>query len=358
MDVCMPIQIRKQPSTLTNPADRQNLYQQAAQPRFHNAQPGYSPGWREHLDIIRRFLFERPEHARPAGHIPVHELSRADLLAAPNQTGYRLGHSTLLFKLQNRFFITDPVFSERASPLPMAGPKRFHDSPISIQHLPEIEAIILSHDHYDHLDRAAIRALHQKTRHFLCPLGVGQHLRNWGVPAEKIIELNWWQTHQLGELKFSATPAQHFSGRGLTDKNQTLWCSWVIQDQQTQLFFSGDSGYFSGFKEIAAKFRYFNLSFIETGAYDHAWPDVHMQPEQSLQAHLDLNARYMMPIHNSTFDLGLHNWFEPLDRIADLAQLHGVTLATPIIGAAFDLNEPPRGSNWWQSAHVRGKASD
>lgn len=322
--------------------------------RFRNAQASFAPGWVENLAILRRFLFEKPEHARPAGSIPVQEISRADLLAAPNQTGYRLGHSTLLFKLQNQFFLTDPVFSERASPLALAGPKRFHDTPISIEELPELDAIILSHDHYDHLDRAAIRALHQKTRLFLCPLGVGQHLRNWGVPAGKIIELNWWQSHQLGELRFSATPAQHFSGRGLRDRNQTLWCSWVIQDQQTQLFFSGDTGYFPGFKEIAAKFKYFDLSFIETGAYDKAWPDVHMLPEQSLQAHLDLNARFMMPIHNSTFDLGLHNWFEPLDRINALAQQHRVQLSTPIIGAGFDLNEPQRGTAWWQSPQVRG----
>lgn len=329
--------------------------QQAAKPTgFRNAQATFSPGLLENLAILRRFLFDKPEHARPAGSIPVQELSRAELLAAPNQTGYRLGHSTLLFKLQNQFFLTDPVFSERASPLALAGPKRFHDTPLSIEELPELAAIILSHDHYDHLDRAAIRALHQKTRLFLCPLGVGQHLRNWGVGAEKIIELNWWQSHQLGDLRFSATPAQHFSGRGLRDHNQTLWCSWVIQDQQTHLFFSGDTGYFPGFKEIAARFKYFDLSFIETGAYDKAWPDVHMLPEQSLQAHLDLNARYMMPIHNSTFDLGLHNWFEPLDRISALAAQRQVMLSTPIIGAAFDLTEPQRGTAWWQSPQVRG----
>jgi L-ascorbate metabolism protein UlaG (beta-lactamase superfamily) len=250
-------------------------------------------------------------------------------------------------KLHGEFFLTDPVFSERASPVQWAGPKRFHQAPISIADLPPIKAVILSHDHYDHLDYAATMELSSKVEHFLTPHGVGQRLIKWGVPAEKVQELGWWQSTTVAGIEFVATPAQHFSGRGLNDRNQTLWASWAILAVDLRIFFSGDSGYFGGFKEIGDKYGPFDLSLIETGAYNQMWPDVHMQPEESLQAHLDVQAKHLLPIHNGTFDLSLHAWYEPFDRIVSLAQQHGVFVSTPQMGEMVSIKQPHAGVRWW-----------
>ena len=293
------------------------------------------------------FAFGKPASTVPTGTIPVAVLTRAELLAAPDASLFRLGHSTLLIKLDNAFYLTDPVFSERASPVQWAGPARFHHSPISIAELPPIKAVILSHDHYDHLDHASILALAAKTEHFITPLGVGQRLIGWGVSADKVHQLDWWESTQIGGVTLRATPAQHFSGRSVNDGNSTLWASWVIQSPGLNLFFSGDTGYFDGFKKIADKYGPFDLAMLETGAYDQQWPDVHMQPEETLQAFRDLKATWLMPVHNGTFDLSLHAWREPFDRIAALAEQHGVALATPGMGERLDLRQPSAGQRWW-----------
>jgi len=269
------------------------------------------------------------------------------LLAAPDNTLYRLGHSTLLMKMQGAFWLTDPVFSERASPFKWMGPKRFHQTPISIADLPPIKGVILSHDHYDHLDYAAILQLADKVEHFITPIGVGDRLIAWGIPASKIQQLAWWQSTQVHGVLLVATPAQHFSGRGLHDRDHTLWASWVIINQDQRIFFSGDSGYFAGFKEIGDQYGPFDLTLIETGAYDKQWPDVHMQPEESLQAHLDLRGKRLLPIHNGTFDLALHAWHEPFDRIVELAQRFQVKISTPMMGEAVDIAEAQNGQRWW-----------
>jgi L-ascorbate metabolism protein UlaG (beta-lactamase superfamily) len=316
--------------------------------KFHNAAPIHRAGFAETLDIIWKALVAKPPESVPAGEIPVQALTRAQLLAAPDQTLFRLGHSTLLLKLHNEFFLTDPVFSKRASPVQWAGPSRFHEPPIGIDELPPIKAVILSHDHYDHLDHAAILQLAPKTEHFLTPLGVGDRLIKWGVGAAKVQQLDWWESTTIRGVRFVATPAQHFSGRGLNDGNSTLWSSWVIDYQDVRVFFSGDSGYFDGFKAIGEKYGPFDLTLIETGAYDKMWPDVHMQPEQTLQAHLDLKGKWLMPVHNGTFDLGFHVWHEPFDRIAALAAERGVPLATPEMGEALSLAQPAAGEHWWK----------
>ncbi|MEN9865243.1 MAG: hypothetical protein RL748_833 [Pseudomonadota bacterium] len=316
--------------------------------KFANSRPIRRAGLREALQISWRFMFNKPKNTTPAGSIPVQRLSQADLLAAPDHTLFRLGHSTVLLKLRGEFFLTDPVFSERASPVQWMGPQRFHASPISIADLPAIKAVILSHDHFDHLDHAAIVQLAHKVEHFITPLGVGERLIGWGVPASKVQQLDWWQSTLVAEVRLTATPAQHYSGRGMFDSNRTLWASWVVQDQDMKIFFSGDSGYFDGFKQIGDKFGPFDLTMIETGSYDKLWPDVHMQPEQSLQAHLDLRGKQLLPIHNGTFDLALHAWHEPFDRIVDLAEQSGVAISTPAMGQALNLRAPENGTRWWQ----------
>lgn len=315
--------------------------------KFRNDKALRQPGFLKTLEIAWNFFFHKPVDTVPVGSIPVFELSRAQLEAAPDNTLYRLGHSTLLLKMQGAFWLTDPVFSERASPVQWAGPKRFHDAPISIAELPPIKGVILSHDHYDHLDQAAILALAEKVEHFVTPTGVGDHLIAWGIPAEKVHQRDWWQAVSIAGIELIATPAQHFSGRGLTDRDRTLWASWVILNQEQRIFFSGDSGYFKGFKEIGDKYGPFDLTLIETGAYDKQWPDVHMQPEESLQAHIDLRGKRLLPIHNGTFDLALHAWYEPFERIVALAAQRGVKISTPQMGEAVDIAEAQTGQRWW-----------
>ncbi|AMP05725.1 MBL fold metallo-hydrolase [Collimonas pratensis] len=316
--------------------------------KFRNRQAMHKNGLRKTLRLLWRVIFEKPAGTVPARPIPVQAISTAQLLAAPDRSLFRLGHSTMLLKLRGAFWLTDPVFSERASPLQWIGPKRFHQPPISIAELPPIEGVILSHDHYDHLDHAAVLQLAGKTKHFLTPLGVGDTLIKWGIPAEKVQQLDWWQSTRVGGLQLAATPARHFSGRSLSDGNRTLWASWVILDDDLRLFFSGDSGYFDGFKEIGRRYGPFDLTMIETGAYDHDWPDVHMQPEQTLQAHLDLGGKHLLPVHNGTFDLALHLWQDPFERIVALAEEQGVAVSTPQMGEMLSVAAPEAGRRWWR----------
>lgn len=315
--------------------------------RYRNHAPVKSLGFVRTLGVFWNAMFNKPRETRPAGEIPVQPLSRQQLLAAPDKTVFRLGHSTVLLKLHNEFWLTDPVFAERASPVQWAGPKRFHQPPISLEELPPLKAVILSHNHYDHLDHMAIKALMDKTEHFLTPLGVGDTLIEWGVPAHKVRQLDWWQSTEVSGIRFVATPSQHFSGRTLLDSNKTLWASWVILTDEQRIFFSGDTGYFDGFKTIGEQYGPFDLTLMETGAYNVQWPDVHMQPEQTLQAHIDLGGRWLLPIHNGTFDLAMHAWHEPFDRILTLAWEQNVSITTPRMGQPFYIQYPCRGETWW-----------
>jgi L-ascorbate metabolism protein UlaG (beta-lactamase superfamily) len=259
----------------------------------------------------------------------------------------RLGHSSHLLKLRGKFWLIDPVFGERVSPVGFAGPKRFHAPPLSLQELPPIEGLILSHDHYDHLDVPTIEYLAQRVQRYFVPLGVKARLVDMGVPAERVQEFDWWQAGGHAGVQLTATPAQHFSGRSLTDRNRTLWASWVIQSGAQRLYYSGDSGYFDGFKTIGERFGGFDLALIENGAYDAYWPAVHMTPEESVQAFQDLRARVLFSVHNSTFDLAFHTWHDPLDRLADLAATKNIELATPEIGEVLTIGAPRKNARWW-----------
>jgi L-ascorbate metabolism protein UlaG (beta-lactamase superfamily) len=335
-------------ATLAADGVQPHVSPQFADGKFRNPVKMKEHSVAETMKMMWTFATGKRADTIPTGSIPVQVLTRAQLMAAPDNTLFRLGHSTLLLKIHNEFFLTDPVFSERASPVQWAGPARFHHSPISIDELPPIKAVILSHDHYDHLDHDAILKLDGKTERFLTPLGVGDRLIKWGVGAAKVEQLDWWEATDVRGVTFIATPAQHFSGRSLSDKNSTLWASWVIQYQGLRIFFSGDTGYFDGFKAIGEKYGPFDVTMIETGAYDQQWPDVHMQPEETLQAFIDLKGKWLMPVHNGTFDLGLHAWREPFDRIAALAEAGKVPLTTPEMGQALNLKQPEAFMQWWK----------
>ena len=302
------------------------------------------------LKLFWKFTVDKPAYTRPRGPVPVERVTPEGLAAADDRTLWRLGHSTVLMKLREEYWLTDPVFAERASPLWFAGPKRFHKPPISIGELPPLRAVVISHDHYDHLDKSAIRKLAKKTETFLVPRGVGAILAGWGVDAGKIRELEWWQETEVGGVRLAATPTQHFSGRSLWNRNQTLWTSWVIVDGEFRVFYGADSGYFSGFREIGEKYGPFDVTLIENGAYNVRWAAIHMQPEETVQAHLDLRGKWLTPIHNGTFDLAMHPWTEPMERVQSLAAEHGIAVCTPRFGEPVRMMTMNRGMCWWRGA--------
>ncbi len=299
--------------------------------------------------IWSRFLFAGKVGTVPVDAIPVKPLTTAQLEALDPQANHvvRLGHSSHLLKLRGAYWLVDPVFGERASPVNWAGPKRFHPSPVALQDLPPIEGLILSHDHYDHLDRPTIEALLGRVQRYFVPLGVGARLRDMGVAADRIQEFDWWQQGKHGDVTLTAAPAHHFSGRTLWDRNKTLWAAWAITSGNQRIFYSGDTGYFAGFKEIGAKLGPFDLALMENGAYDTYWPSVHMSPEETVQAFEDVGARVLYLVHNSTFDLAFHAWRDPLERVAALAERKGLALATPEIGEVLTVGRPRENRKWW-----------
>ncbi|HTR07685.1 MAG TPA: MBL fold metallo-hydrolase [Paraburkholderia sp.] len=324
--------------------------------RFRNVRPRPAERFGKTLKIMWDMIFNKPRGTMPAGVLPVHPLTRGQVEAAPDRSVWRLGHSTLLFKLRGQFWLTDPVFAERASPFRSLGPKRFHAPPIALADLPPLRGVILSHDHYDHLDRETVLTLAATTGVFLTPLGVGDRLIEWGIEGAKVRQFDWWQGATVDGIEFAATPAQHFSGRSLFDGNSTLWASWVIADDDLRVFFSGDTGYFDGFRTIGERLGPFDATFIETGAYDPHWPYVHMQPEETVQAHVDLRGNWLVPIHNGTFDLAMHHWQDPFERVTGLALARGVTLSTPCMGERLDLAAPHRGERWWRDVAESAEA--
>ena len=318
--------------------------------RFRNVVPRRGMGLARTLGLMWRVMTDKPKTTVPHRPLPVHALTRAEVEATVEDSLWRLGHSTVLLKLDGRCWLTDPVFAERASPFRWIGPKRFHAPPIAIDDLPPLAGVILSHDHYDHLDRAAILRLAPKVGTFVTPLGVGDRLIAWGVDAAKVRQLDWWQSVEVDGLRLSAGPARHFSGRTPWDGDRTLWVSWSLDTGTRKLFFSGDGGYHDGFKEIGERYGPFDVALIENGAYNTDWPEVHMQPEETLQAFRDVRARWLVPVHNGTFDLALHPWYEPFERLAALARDAGVDVATPAMGERLSLDAPRAGEPWWRRA--------
>ena len=258
-----------------------------------------------------------------------------------------LGHSTLLMKTNSVVMMTDPVF-HRASPVPVIGNPFPVQHPISINDLPAVDAVIISHDHYDHLDHQAIRILSKRVDHFFVPLGVRAHLERWGVDSRNITELDWYESEVYRGVRLTLAPARHFSGRGLWDRDSTLWGSWIISSDSLNVYFSGDSGYSDTFKIIGQRYGPFDIAFLENGAYNLDWAQIHLMPEETVQASIDLKARLLFPIHWSKFDLALHPWDEPAIRLTREATIRNVTVASPLIGEVFDVRNYPE-TRWWES---------
>ena len=262
-----------------------------------------------------------------------------------------MGHSSILLEVEGHTVLTDPVWSDRCSPVSFIGPKRFHRPPVSLEELPQIDVVVISHDHYDHLDAHTIEHLNQKVSLFAVPLGIGEYLEDWGVPSEKIKELDWWDAFQHKGLTITATPARHFSGRLSPTGDNTLWAGWSIASANKKVFYSGDTAMFPEFKDIGDRLGPFDLTMIETGAYNQLWSDVHLGPEQAVKAHQMVQGKTMLPVHWGTFDLALHNWTEPVERVLAQAKEDNVTVFTPRPGQRFSVSreeaQKQLAQRWW-----------
>jgi len=312
--------------------------------RFHNRTPAQTLG-APSGSMIRAFFADR---SRRKPRLPVP-------LAAPSQATTRglhvtwYGHSSALVEIDGDRVLFDPVWSDRCSPSRLVGPRRLHEPPVALHELPTVDAIVISHDHYDHLDLPTVRELvRTQSAPFLVPLGVGAHFARWGVPPERVIELDWDESITVAGLTLTATEARHFSGRGFT-RDGTLWASWVVAGHGRKVFYTGDSGYFDGYADIGAQHGPFDVTLMQIGAYGEGWPDIHMTPEDAVRAHRAVRGGLMVPLHWGTFVLAFHDWAEPVDRLWAEAKAEGVTLAVPRPGERVDVDAPPPVDGWWQS---------
>ncbi len=297
-------------------------------------------------DFISGVPYDKPEKPLPV--LKVDSLT----IASKHDSLIRItwfGHSAFLLEIAGKNILLDPMFGDVPAPHPWLGPKRFTEGlPIEIEKLPFIDAVIFSHDHYDHLDYGSVLKLKEKTGHFFVPLGVGSHLLKWGVDSAKISENNWWDEITFENLNLVCTPARHFSGRALLDRNKTLWASWIIKSADHKIYFSGDSGYGPHFKEIGEKYGPFDFAMMECGQYDLRWEAVHLLPEQSAQAAIDLQAKLIMPIHWGAFVLALHPWKDPVERVSKKAEELNLPIIIPQIGQQVDIKKSEKvDNNWW-----------
>jgi len=318
--------------------------------KFHNKEDGiYDAGgaWRRALSEI--FFGIRVDPV-PEQEPPIQRFTGTDFYKNDEKLlrFSRLGHSSILIQLGNKIWLTDPIFSERVSIYQWLGPKRFHPAPIKIEELPTIDGVLISHNHYDHLDHDSIMKLKDKVKHFYVPLGLGNILLSWGVQVEKITELDWWESRKIENVELVSTPAQHFSGRGFFDGAETLWTSWVIRTPQHSVFFSGDTGYFDGFKKIGGRYGPFDFTFLECGGYDDSWRSMHMMPDDTLKAFNDLKGKILVPIHNGTFDMAFHPWYEPMENIMKLSKEEKIQTLFPFMGQIVDINNVPKSVRWWE----------
>ena len=298
----------------------------------------------------KSFLFDGSEYSRPADAIPVVRRSRADFVSSAPARGLRitwLGHSTLIVEIDGARVLVDPVWGDYAAPFSWMGTQRFYPPPLPFDELPDFDAIVISHDHYDHLDYPTVLRLATVDRPFVVPLGVGAHLERWGIAPERIVELDWWGEHRVAALKLVATPARHFSGRSLTDRDATLWAGWALIGAHHRVFYSGDTAMFPGFTDIGERLGPFDATLIESGAYSSLWPDVHLGPEQAVQAHKMVRGRVMIPVHWGLFDLAMHGWTEPMERVLSAARHENVIVATPRPGETIEPSGVTESSRWW-----------
>lgn len=295
--------------------------------------------------------FKGAEDRNPNGVIPVSVIDWNKIKSEKDSLIW-FGHSAFLLNIDNKKILLDPMMGPVASPVSFAGSKRYKYSENMlniIDEMPPIDAVFISHDHYDHLDYQSIVKLKDKVAHFFVPLGVSSHLIRWGVSEEKITELNWWDEMDYQGLKLSLTPSIHYAGRGISNKNSTLWGGWIILGKKTRLYYSGDGGYGTHFKEIGKKYGPFDITLLDGGQYDRRWSWVHMTPEEAVQANLDVNGKNMMLMHWGAFSLAYHGWKEPVERALKEAEKTEVNIIDPKICELVQLGSDLHitSSPWW-----------
>jgi L-ascorbate metabolism protein UlaG (beta-lactamase superfamily) len=298
--------------------------------------------------MVSGVLHASPDSA-PSAPVDVQQVDPA-LLATPPSSGLRLtwfGHAAMLIELDGHRFLTDPVWSDRVSPLTWVGPKRYYPPLIPLESLGKLDAVLISHDHYDHLDHRTIIAMKDWDTKFIVPLGVGAHLEYWGIAPEKIIEVDWWQHAKFGALEVVSTPVRHASGRHVFDKDATLWSSYAVVGPQHRVYFSGDSGLFAELQDIGEKLGPFDVAMIEVGQYHRAWPDWHMGPEQAVTAHHLVNAKVFFPMHWGLLTLAYHAWTEPIERSVTAALKDASTIVTPKPGQSIEPDLALPTARWW-----------
>lgn len=312
--------------------------------RFTNAEPGVqiAPG------SVRSLLVKmatRGSLGTPSGPVPLVDEpapARAGELAVT-----WFGHSSVLLEVDGVRVLADPVWGERVSPSTRVGPRRLHPVPVPLESLPPVDVVVVSHDHYDHLDMPTVVRLARGTSAvFVVPLGIGAHLRRWGVPDDRVRELDWDASTNVAGLEITCARARHFSGR-LFARNTTQWASWAIAGPTRRVYFGGDTGYTTAFADAGVRFGPFDATLLPVGAYDASWPDIHMNPEESVRAHADLRGGLLVPVHWATFNLAFHGWSEPVRRLSQAAQSAGIPLVVPRPGQRVDLLDPPRIDDWW-----------
>ena len=325
---------------------------------FRNLHP-IAPGLRDlsaQKPTLSEFLCGGPRRV-PAAPLP--SVNPLEAWAKPPDTGLRatwLGHSTVLIEIDGLRVLTDPVWGPRASPSRIAGPKRFQPVPIALRALPAIDLVLVSHDHYDHLDYPTIRELATMGVPFVTSLGVGAHLEAFGVAPARITELDWWESHTLpgSELTITAAPSQHFSGRGLKDRNATLWSSLAIRTPKHAVFFSGDTGLTSEYATIRERLGPFDLVMLEVGAFHPSWGDIHLGPEHALEAYKLLGGGALLPVHWGTFALAVHDWDAPAETLLALGPKQGAQLVMPRLGEAVEPSRAEVVTPWWRAVDTRG----
>lgn len=317
----------------------------AREGRFRNTEPGTGLPSGTAPAALRAVISRRA--GRPTRPVPV---TRPDTGPAGDLAVTWFGHSSVLLEIDGRRVLADPVWGERVSPSRLVGPRRLHPAPLPLADLPPVDAVLISHDHYDHLDMPTVRELVADPRHgaapFVVPLGIGAHLRAWGVPEDRIVELDWDGRTEVAGLTLTCAEARHFSGRGLR-RDTTLWSSWAVAGPRHRAYFGGDTGYTAAFARAGERWGPFDVTLLPIGAYADLWPDIHMNPEESVAAHRDLRGGVLLPVHWATFNLGLHPWSEPVTRLRAAAETAGIPLALPVPGQRIDLTGPPPTADWW-----------
>ncbi|NMO14240.1 hypothetical protein HPC49_08005 [Pyxidicoccus fallax] len=333
------------------------LQSRYADGRFANLEAPSPPWTGERPSLVD--VFFRGERRRPLAELPLAEPGAT--WGEPPNDGARvtwLGHSTLLIEVDGARVLTDPIWSARASPSSLVGPVRFHPPPVPLAALPKLDAVVISHDHYDHLDMDTVQALAKTGVRFFVPLGVADHLRSWDVPDAQVVELDWWgEAPVTRDVSLVATPSRHYSGRTTGRRDTTLWASWVVRGARHRVFFSGDSGPTPQFEDIGRRLGPFDLVALEIGAFHPAWGDIHLGPDNALEAHRMLGGGPLLPIHWATFNLAVHPWDEPVERLVRLAAQRGVHVLMPMLGAPLVIEEGARLAPWWRSLGASRAAS-